>query len=139
MILEISENSQENTCARVSFLVPGLRPATLLKKKLWCRCFTVNFAKFLRKLFLQDTSVWLLLASYNKLVIRYYDIFFCQVNLAMNHSLTKQTNTFSKKTNCTEKMHEIFSKLTIKTSGRHKWRHLVFICLTFNMLLRTCV
>ena len=33
----------------------GLRPATLLKKKLWHRCFPVNFAKFLRTLFLQNT------------------------------------------------------------------------------------
>ena len=34
----------------------GLRPATLLKKRLWHRCFPVNFAKFL----LQNTS-WQLL------------------------------------------------------------------------------
>ena len=33
-----------------------LRPATLLKKRLWKRCFPVNFAKFLRTLFLQNTS-----------------------------------------------------------------------------------
>ena len=39
----------------------GLRPATLLKKKLWRRCFPVNFAKFLRTLFLQSTPGWLLL------------------------------------------------------------------------------
>ena len=31
--------------------VAGLRPATLLKKRLWYRCFTVNFAEFLRTLF----------------------------------------------------------------------------------------
>ena len=29
----------------------GLRPATLLKKRLWHRCFSVNFAKFLKHLF----------------------------------------------------------------------------------------
>ena len=29
----------------------GLRPATLLKKRLWHRCFPVNFAKFLRTTF----------------------------------------------------------------------------------------
>ena len=29
--------------------VAGLRPATLLKKRLWHRCFLVNFAKFLGK------------------------------------------------------------------------------------------
>ena len=37
------------------------RTATLLKKKLWHRCFSVNFAKFLRTLFLQNTSGRLLL------------------------------------------------------------------------------
>ena len=34
----------------------ALRPATLLKKRLWHRCFLVNFAKFLRTLFLQNIS-----------------------------------------------------------------------------------
>ena len=33
-----------------------LRPATLLKKRLWHRCFPVNFVKFLRTPFLQNTS-----------------------------------------------------------------------------------
>ena len=41
--------------------VAGLRPATLLKKRLWHRCFPVNFVKFLRTSFLQNTSGWLLL------------------------------------------------------------------------------
>ena len=36
--------------------VAGLRPATLLKKRLWHRCFPMNFAKFLRTPFLQNTS-----------------------------------------------------------------------------------
>ena len=35
--------------------------ATILKKRLWHRCFPVNFAKFLRTPFLQNTSGWLLL------------------------------------------------------------------------------
>ena len=39
----------------------GLRLATLLKKSLWHRCFPVNFAKFLRIPFLQNTSGQLLL------------------------------------------------------------------------------
>ena len=38
-----------------------LRPATLLKKRLWYRCFPVNFVKLLRKPFLQNTSRPLLL------------------------------------------------------------------------------
>ena len=61
MFLEISQNSQENTCARVSLKkVAGLRPATLLRKRLWRRSIAVNFLKFLRS-FLQNTSGWLLL------------------------------------------------------------------------------
>ena len=39
----------------------GLRPATLLKKRLWYRCFPVNFAKFLRTPFLTEHLRWLLL------------------------------------------------------------------------------
>ena len=35
---------------------PPERPATLLKKRLYHRCFPVNFAKFLRTSFLQNTS-----------------------------------------------------------------------------------
>ena len=41
--------------------VAGLRPATLLKKLLWHRCFPVSFAKFLRTVFSQNTSGRLLL------------------------------------------------------------------------------
>ena len=36
--------------------IEDLNPATLLKKSLWHRCFPVNFAKFLRTSFLQNTS-----------------------------------------------------------------------------------
>ena len=48
--------------SRVSFLIKLLgAPAILLKKRLWHRCFPVNFANFLRTPFLQNTSGWLLL------------------------------------------------------------------------------
>ena len=36
--------------------VATLRPATLLKKRLWHSCFHVNFAKFQRTIFSQNTS-----------------------------------------------------------------------------------
>ena len=44
VFLEISQNSQENTCARVPFFNKAavLRPATFLKKRLWHRYFHVN-------------------------------------------------------------------------------------------------
>ena len=40
--------------------VAGLRPATLLRKRLWHRCFPVSFKKFLRIPFLIDYLWWLL-------------------------------------------------------------------------------
>ena len=61
VFLEISQNSRENTCARVSFLIKlqalGLRPATLLKKRLWHRYLPVNFVKFLRIFFYRTPLV----------------------------------------------------------------------------------
>ena len=39
----------------------SMRPVTLLKKRLWHRCFPVNFAKFLRTPFLAEHLWWLLL------------------------------------------------------------------------------
>ena len=41
--------------------VAGLRPAILLKRRLWQRCFPVNFANFLRIPFLTEHLRWLLL------------------------------------------------------------------------------
>ena len=75
ILLEISQYSQESTCARVSFLIKlqasdlcqslffnkvvGLRPAALLKMRLWHRCFPVNFATFLKTPFLTEHLWWL--------------------------------------------------------------------------------
>ena len=41
--------------------VTGLRPATLLKKRLWHRCIPVNFTKFLKTPFFIEHFWWLLL------------------------------------------------------------------------------
>ena len=41
--------------------VAGLRPATLLKKRLWHMCFPVNVVKFLRTPFYTEHLWWLLL------------------------------------------------------------------------------
>ena len=46
--------------------VASLRPVTLLKRRLWHRCFPVNFVKFLRTPFLQNTSRRLLLHEPSK-------------------------------------------------------------------------
>ena len=65
VFLEILQNSQESTRARVSFLIK------LLKKRLWHRCFLVNFAKCLRTNFLAKDLRWLLLL----LVIYLFDYY----------------------------------------------------------------
>ena len=47
--------------------VTGMRIATLLKKRIWHRCFPVNFAKFLRTPIFKEHIWWLLL------LFGYYD------------------------------------------------------------------
>ena len=56
VFLEISQNSRKNICARVSFPVKICQ-----KKRLWQRCFPVNFMKTLRTYFLTEHRQWLLL------------------------------------------------------------------------------
>ena len=75
LFLETSQNSQENTCARSSFLISllaGLRPATLLNKRFWHRCFLVNFVKFLRTAFFVEHLRWLFLLPVQSLSSTYY-------------------------------------------------------------------
>ena len=49
--------------ARASFFneVAGLRPAILLKIRLWHRCFSATFARFFRRPFFKEHIWWLLL------------------------------------------------------------------------------
>ena len=54
--------------------VAGLRSVTLLKKRLWHRCFPVNFAKFLRIPFLTEHLRWLLLA-FDNLILTHFPSF----------------------------------------------------------------
>ena len=58
MFLKNLQNSQENTLCQCLFFkeVAGFRPVTLLKKRLWRRCFPVNFANFVGAPFLQNAS-----------------------------------------------------------------------------------
>ena len=52
---------RKHLCKSLFLLVASLRPATLSKKRLWNRCFPVNFVKFSRTPSLQNTSGRLLL------------------------------------------------------------------------------
>ena len=47
-------------------LCQSLTPATLLKKRLWHRCFPVNFIKFLRTSICIEQLRWLLLEAFWK-------------------------------------------------------------------------
>ena len=76
VLFEILQNSQENPCAKVSFSIKlQARPATLLKKRLWHRCFPVNFAKFQRTSCLIEhlrrlRLYWWILAMFRTFILR---------------------------------------------------------------------
>ena len=62
MFSTVEGNVIISSCA-IEFSIPSsfTEPETLLKKRLWHRCCLVNFAKFLRTLFSQNTPERLLL------------------------------------------------------------------------------
>ena len=62
VFLEISQSHRKTPVPETLFnKFAGLRPATLLKKSLWHRCFPANFAKFLSTPFFTEHLRWLLL------------------------------------------------------------------------------
>ena len=61
-------------------LCQSLTPATLLKKRLWHRCFSVNFVKFLRTPFYIEHLWWLLLKIKNTILAIGKSIFLQQEN-----------------------------------------------------------
>ena len=71
VLLKISHNSQEITVPEsIFYTFAGLQLATLLKKRLWHRCFLAKFAKFLKISIFIEHLWWLLLKkafkSHNK-------------------------------------------------------------------------
>ena len=74
LFVEISQNSQENTCARVSLLSCRPRSATLFKRRPCFLVFPVNFAKFGRTPFLTEHLWWLLLVLQNRCSYKFPDI-----------------------------------------------------------------
>ena len=64
VLRNFAEFKGKHLCQSLFFnKVASLRPPTLLKKRLWHRCFPVNFAKFLRTPFLTEHFHWVLLKS----------------------------------------------------------------------------
>ena len=66
VFLKMLINSQENKVPESFFdKVAGLRPVTLLKKRLWHRCSPVNLSKSLRTPLLIEQLRWLFLEIYH--------------------------------------------------------------------------
>ena len=79
-------------------LCQSLRPTALLKKRHWHNCFLVNFAKFLRKPFLQNTSGRLLLIALNlKFLIDLICNFLNNLNAGMGNMSESWNIAFGKK------------------------------------------
>ena len=57
VLRNFSKFTGKHLCQSLFLIKIGLRPATLLKKRLWHRCFPVNFVKFLRTPFHRITLV----------------------------------------------------------------------------------
>ena len=64
VLWNFTKNTRKHRCYFLFFnKVAVRRPTTLLKKRLWRKCFAVNIVKFLRAPFLQNTFGWLLLEN----------------------------------------------------------------------------
>ena len=59
---------------------PKLRPATLLKKRFWHRCFSLNFAKFLRTPFLTEHLWWQIFSLFSLRKVMYCNYPFVEDN-----------------------------------------------------------
>ena len=87
MFLKISQNSLENTCARVSFLIKLL---ALFKKRLWHKCFPVNFTKFRRTPRFTEHLRWLLLQMFS---FKFYETVLNRYFKEHHHATVSETFT----------------------------------------------
>ena len=96
--------------------VAGLRPTTLLRKRFWHRCFPVNFAKFLRAPFLQNSPGQMLL-----IWVRWVHSFSVNITLLWDFDI----ETVAEKIFRSSHSQMFFKKGVLKNftkfSGRHLW------------------
>ena len=95
----------------------GLRPATLLKKRLWHWWFPVNFTKFLRTPFLQNTSGRLLLcfmafSDWKFLPQRFKNICYWKIDCRKHYRLAKYFIKFPRTSTRTAKAIASFKETT---------------------------
>ena len=126
VFLEISQNSQKNTSARVSFLnkVTGWGLQLILKSRLWHRCFFVNFAKFLWMPFMQNSSgrLFLNLAAFNYPQINHrWMLYRLMLQSTSEYSLLSVLNILSSICNFQKQLPEVFWNLALLTRKRLCW------------------
>ena len=98
--------------------VACLSPATLLKKRLWHRCFPMNFAKFLGTPILTERLWWLLLWCVVTYFTKHEDCNLCKFNFKFSFIFTLLP--------CREafKTHFFHFKLIHSCS----WIHIILLC-----------
>ena len=95
----------------------GIRPATLLKKRLLRWRFPVNFTKFLRTPFLHNTSGRLLLCfmvfiDREFLLLRFKNICYCKIDYSKHYRLPKCFIKFPRALSRTAKAIDTFKEAT---------------------------
>ena len=126
MLWEISQNSQGNFCIEMSFFdkVKLCRSAPSLKARPQRRCFLVNFAKFVRTPFLQNTTRrrLLIIPTINK----QYDTFLLTYAIFWGHNLLSFSSSIF--------MHFFqffsFSFTYLQTNSKIKWIRLTWVFLS---------
>ena len=92
-----------------------LRPAILLKKRLWHRRFLVNFARFLRTPFLQNTSgrlrlCFMAFSDWEFLPQRFKNICYWKIDCGKHYRLLKYFIKFSRTSSGTAKAIALFKE-----------------------------
>ena len=115
VLRNFSKFTGKHLCRSLFFnKVAGLRPATLLKKKLLHRCFPANVGKFLRTSFLIEHPRWLLLSVGKTKTVKLKPLYkliywiqmyflYSQIKVVKENSSSKQRKHI-KKTGCNLKI-----------------------------------
>ena len=124
MFLKTSQNPQGNIFVRFFFLIK-LQPevCNFIWKRLWHRCFLVNFKKFLRTPFLKSTFGHCFWVHW---FLRYTNIYLQATETICFHKnywnkKSKNISMFKVNTRNTREMCKICSKLIIKTPDWSQW------------------
>ena len=104
------------------------RPAALVKKRLWHRCFPVNFENFLRTPFLKNTSVRLLL---NDVTIKF------QLSKGLTSTQVLAHQMCNLRTGDTASYPRYFSSVSSEffSKGCHFWKFRREYCWSFCLFL----